>query len=190
MKRGPTASTFTEQVYSERTDETLSVQSKTYRDAFCREYIKDFCSSKALARIGCTYKNLTARGSQLLREPYVANRIDQLVRQLQVADVVQRQQVMARMWQLANDEKAASVAQVAACAHVGKMLGMFKEEKAETENTIPIGVMMIPVLSVDDWQATATTAQAVLKRQANGSADVYPPPPPPIPATIPVHGTS
>jgi hypothetical protein len=77
------------------------------------------------------------------------------------------------------------------------MLGMFKaDEKAEQEqNGEAIGVMFIPCVSVEDWQSTAATAQALLKSQARGEPMmvVYPPPPPPpapIPAPLPISGNN
>ena len=167
----------TEELYNSRTDATLSEAAKIYRDAFCREYIKDFNAIAALARIGCRIKSLRTRAGQLLREPYVANKIDELVRRLRPEDVVTRQQVMARMWLEANDDGNSSIARVAATAHVGKMLGMFKTDDSEDTKTVQTGVMMIPVVSVDDWASSAATAQALLKSQARGE---YPPPPPPM----------
>lgn len=185
-RRGPRAgqpgASQTEELYSSRTDATLSVADKTYRDAFCREYIKDFNATAALARIGCRIKNLRTRASHLLREPYVANKIDELVRRLQPMDVVTRQQVMAQMWKEANDERNFGLARVTACAHVGKMLGMYKAEDEVERHAAPVGVMMIPVMSVTDWQSSAATAQALLKRQSSGDVMAYPPPPPPQPA--------
>ncbi len=174
----------TEQVYSMR-DDRMAESSKIYRDAFCVEYIKDFSGSKALVRIGYEDKRtLSARASGLLREPYVANKIDQLVRQLKPEDIVTRQQVMALMWKEANDPYNEGGVRVAACAHVAKMLGMFKE--AEVETTAPVGVMMIPVMSVADWETSAVTAQAFLKREANAAPTSMPCPPP----QQPTHGQS
>jgi hypothetical protein len=175
----------TEILYNSRTDATLTEARKIYRDAFCREYIKDFNGKNALIRIGCLYKGhaLSTFASNLIREPYVANRIDFLVRSLKPEDVVTRQEVMAKMWALANDPMSASIAKVAACAHVGKMLGMFKTEDKESGAGEAIGVMMVPMLATDDWQSSARTAQALLKSAARGETPVatYPPPPPPPP---------
>lgn len=167
----------TEVLHSSR-DDSMTEGEKTYRDAFVREYIKDFNGTKAMVRMGYVQKNPGQRASGLLREPYVANRLYELVRQLQPTDVVQRGQVMARMWEEANDDFNPSMVRVAALAHIGKMLGMFKEERDDS-NLQPAGVMLVPCMAIAEWEQSAAVAQDILKRQASGS---YPPPPPPIPA--------
>lgn len=158
-----------------RTAEQLHEADKIYRDAFVREYIKDFNGCLALARIGFTGTNAGKRASQLLREPYVAQRLDTLLRQLRPEDVVTRGQVMAKMWKEANDPNNEGSVRVAATAHVAKMLGMDKSATTDTP-AVASNVMLIPVTSAEDWSQSAATAQQVLKQRA--AAAVMPPPMP------------
>lgn len=181
----PSNHDFNELRYAARTEETLSETAKVYRDAFCREYIKDFNATQAVIRLGAPDKqSATTKGSILLAEGYVANQIYQLVRQLRPDDVVSRQQVMARMWLEANSDSNEGATRVKALAHLAKMLGMM-EEKKET-STVSSGVMLVPLVDVAEWQQSATIAQDLLKREV-AAVPTFPPCPPP---PQPTHGTS
>src|SRR6476620_5118718 len=144
-------------LYAGRTADKLSLSAKIYRDAFVREYIKDFDGRGAVIRLGGTHSTAKTRACQLLREPYVATLLDDTIRKLQPTDIVTRGQVMAKMWDLANTAEE-SGARVTACANVAKMLGM--DRVKEEENQAPIGVMLVPMMSVSDWAASAAVAQA------------------------------
>jgi hypothetical protein len=155
------------QLHLGRTAETLSEAAKIFRDAFVREYVKDFKGDQALFRLG--YSNQTtavSRAYTMLREPYVAQRLDEVIRQMRPEDVVQRQQVLSAMWKEANDEYNEDSTRVAALAHCAKMLGMMNQK--EETHTAPIGVMLVPMIAVEDWKQTAVTSQAMLKRQVVG----------------------
>ena len=145
--------------------DTLSQDARAYREAFCRQYVVDFCAYKALIRTGFIGKSPKARASQIMREPYVANRIVELVNERAETDIVKRNQVMAKFWEEANDPDNASVARVSALAHIAKMLGMFlgKGEDADKESENPTGVMGIPLVRVEDWANSAASMQANLK---------------------------
>lgn len=158
---------FSEELYTGRTEETLSESARIWRDAWCLEYIKDYNGPAALARMGWTGKKSTAATMTytLIREPYVARKLDALCRQLKVEDVVTRQQVMGRMWEEANSDLNQGKVKVAALAHIANMLGMTKQ-KDETGNQTPIGVLLVPMHQGDDWSQIATQTQAVLKQQA------------------------
>lgn len=175
----------TSRIYDHRTEDNLKEHAKLFRQAFVREYIKDYHAAMALARCGHegSVTTLRNRSSQLLREPYVQCLLDEMVRTLRPEDVVTRQQVMSRMWAEANDPCNTGGERIVACAHVGKMLGMYQDNKEENNQT-PIGVMLIPVMDVKDWSASAAQAQALLKRNAadDTSRADCPPPPPPQPA--------
>lgn len=176
---------FNELQYVER-DERMPEVAKIYRDAFCREYIKDFNASQAVVRLGAPdTKSAQVKGSRLLGEAYVANQIFQLVRALRPDDVVTRQQVMARMWLEANSDYNEGKTRVTALAHLAKMLGMMDDKRPET---LPMsGVMLIPIVDIADWQTSATVAQDLLKRDA-GQGVTFPPPPCPAPQSP--HGNS
>lgn len=156
----------TAQLYESRTAETLCESAKILRDAFCREYIKDFNGRKAMSRLGFAHTDtLRQRASQFLREPYVQQQLDKLLRQLRPEDVVTRGQVMAAMWKEANDYGNEGGVRVSALAHLARMLGMDKGKEEKSSET-PIGVMLVPVISIDEWSTSAAAAQALLKQQA------------------------
>lgn len=161
--------TYTEELYDARTDANLGESAKIFRDAFCVQYIIDFRGDLALIRCGHNNpKTAKQRASQLIREPYVANRINELVRQLKPDDVVSRQQVMAKMWEEANNTSNQCSTRVAATAHCAKMLGMMKPN--EDHSQAPVGVMMIPCMSMAEWQQNAAITQALLKQSAETDA--------------------
>jgi len=148
------------QIYSKRTEETLSQPAKDFRDAFIREYLKDFRADHALARVGFVgaTNTLKSRGTKLLKEPYVQSRLDLALRTVSPTDVVTRGQVMGALWKEANDPENSGSERIAALGHVGKMLGMGREED---KDDTPSGVMLVPVF--DDWAAQAANSQALLK---------------------------
>jgi Terminase small subunit len=145
-----------------RTEETLEQAEKDYRDAFVREYLIDFRGDLALVRIGCTdIKKLKQRAYILLHETYVRNEITRRLREISPEDVVKRGQVMAKLWEEANDPCNEGSTRVKATAHIAKMLGMMQNAEAAPRSTP--GVMMVPVMSLEDWQQAAQIAQQALK---------------------------
>jgi Terminase small subunit len=157
--------THTEELYDARTDANLSEASKIYRDAFVMSYIQDFDVAKALFRIGYTnHKTARSRGCQLIREPYVANKIKETVRSLKETDIVARSEVMARLWEEANNPANEGGTRVQAAAHVAKMLGMMAVK--EDKEIAPVGVMLVPCMAVEDWEQAATVSQQMLKNAA------------------------
>jgi len=147
-----------------RTEDNLDENSKTYRDAFVREYIKDFHITSAMYRLGFVGKKQAAakRGGELIREPYVANKIYDTIRVLQPSDIVARGQVMAGLLKEAYTAFLDST-RVQAWAHLGRMLGMDRPEKDTSSE--PVGVMLVPCMRADDWEASSAVAQALLKKQ-------------------------
>lgn len=168
MKPGPKTDepgeSFTASVIEARTGANLRESAKAFRDAFCREYIKDFSGPSAMVRCGYQGPRTSAntRSCNLLREPYVANKIDELIRQLKPEDIVTRQQVMALMWKEANDQHNPGKVRVAALAHVATMLGMTRPK--EDTGSQPIGVLLIPMVAGDDWALLAAASQKALKQ--------------------------
>lgn len=176
------------ELYDSRTEETLSVAAKLFRDRFVIEYIVDYDGPAALARCGYVTpkkSSMYTRASQLLREPYVAKALKAQLLSLREDNIVTRAQVLSKMWKEANDEGNEGGVRVAACAHVAKMLGMMLGPTEEKSNE-PIGVMMIPVVSLEDWGATANIMQAALKLRACNAIDGETGLPIPQPLPIPV----
>lgn len=157
--------TYTEELYDSRTDATLNEAAKIFRDAFCVQYVIDFRGDLAVIRCGHNNpKTAKVRSSQLLREPYVANKINELVRQLKPEDIVTRQQVMAKMWEEANNTGNQCSTRVAATKHIATMLGMMKQ--TDTHEVQPMGVMLIPAMTMEEWKQNAAITQQILKAGA------------------------
>lgn len=164
-----TGLTITEIRYMSRTAEALSEKELLYRDAFVKEYIKDFHGKNSMLRIGYggDPKHASQVAKNLLLEPYVQQKLDEVVRKLEPLDIVTRQQCMLTMWKEANNQQNEGGVRVAALAHVAKMLGMFQNKGEAADGAMPIGVMLIPCMAVSDWEASAATAQAMLRNGAS-----------------------
>ena len=158
---------MTELRIMERTEHNLSATELVRRDAFIKEYVKDFSGKNAMLRIGYhNPKHASQVAKDLLKEPYVQQKLDEVVRKLEWTDIVSRQQVMALMWKEANNPINEGGVRVAAIAHIAKMLGMFQGKGEDAGNLMPVGVMMIPVMAASDWEHSAATAQAMLRNNA------------------------
>ena len=158
----------------------LNETQKHLRDCFVAQYVVDFNGSKALSRIGCPgdIKYCRKKASELLQEPYVSVRIAKLLMERRETDIVSRNQVLARVWQEANDDDNSGKERIAALTLLAKMLGMLRElvvDKPEAPNH----VMLVPVMSAGEWEQAAASAQLELKARS-----VAPPlnVPPPLPA--------
>lgn len=162
-----------------RTGENLTQAARTFRDVFVREYIVDFNGIAALRRMGLqnTPAYLSSRSSMLLQEPYVANRLKQLVHELQPSDIVTRNQVLMRLWEEANDYNNRGKDRITALAYIGNMLGMNKTQVEP--NTQPAGVLLIPFTSEEDWAMLAANTQRALKQGAVIDTDAHVIPMPP-----------
>lgn len=154
---------------SSKDPDTLSVEEKAWRDRFVLEYVKDFNGTQAMVRCGHTNPN-TARtqASLLLREPYVARALDIFIRKCEVDAVVTRQQVLAALWREANAPSNFEGVRVTALSKIATMLGMDKAPKQNGEDVTAkqLGIMLVPVMNVADWQSSALQTQADLKSRA------------------------
>lgn len=162
-----TGKSVTQETFETRTAENLDLQQILFRDKFVQEYLIDFRSDLALARCGVqnlTPASLKSKSYKLIREPYVAQEISRRLQEIRPKDVVKRGQVMAKLWAEANDTGNDGGTRVSACAHIAKMLGMGRDDAPTGKS---LGVMMIPVLSMDDWQRMATQTQQALKQQVS-----------------------
>lgn len=152
---------------SGRTEETLDEKDKIIRDAFCLEYIKDFNGKHAMARIGVTNpRTQNSKSCIWLREPYVQKRIRELVRDLKETDVVQRNEVLARLWKEANDDDNEGSVRVAALAHIGKMLGMRPEKDSDNTPKLPQNVLLMPIVNLEQWASQSAVMQTQLLQSA------------------------
>lgn len=172
----------------------LTPDQRALRDAFVRQYVVDFNGSKALVRCGCPCdpdddekahaKKLRSYANRLCSEPYVAVRLHEMLGKMRETDVVTRNQVLARVWEEANCDLNSGKERIAALALIAKMLGMLKDlviDKPETQTN----VMLVPVMSADQWEHAAAASQLELKARA-----VTPSIPPPLPPQMFVHSQS
>ena len=167
-------------LYDDR-NANLTPENIAYREAFCRQYVIDYNATKALIRCGWIGKNARVRSSQLMREPYVARRIVEITRDREETDIVSRNQILAKFWEIANDDDTASIAIVAALTQLAKLKGMLVAEKTkDDEIDANTGVMSIPVARLEDWSNSATLMQAQLK--SGVITPRFPTPPSPQPA--------
>lgn len=172
-----------------RTAENLDENSKMYRDAFVRSYIIDFNGPNAVYRLGYTgeKKNAYTKASTLLREPYVAQELARVTREIRPEDVVTRGQIMMGLLKEANREDNEGGTRVNAWAHLAKMTGLLNGGGKGEDDGAPkmaLGVMLVPVLDMNDWASACAIAQASLKANASNhghtqnavfEADVIPP---------------
>ena len=158
-------------MFEQRTEQTLTESAKIFRDAFVRSYVLDYRGDLALFRLGFEgdAKSARQRASRLLTEQYVSSRLAELVRQLQPSDVVTRGQVMSALWKEANNAFEDGV-RVQALAHLGKMLGMM-DSASNTPNSMPMGVMVIPMIDASAWSANAQNSQLLLKQRAGDESE-------------------
>lgn len=147
-----------------RTEENLSESAKLKRDRFIVEYLKDFNQTRAATRAGFAARSAAKKGSELIREPYVQQKIQEKLDELEEDAIVTRKHVMVGLVREANLEGRGSVhiARVNAWGKLAKILGM---EIQKTENTHRIsGVMEVPMAkSIAEWEGYATGSQQQLK---------------------------
>lgn len=145
-----------------RTEDKLTPEMKATRDAFVAEYLVDWSCSKAWVRIGGGYTSRYRMGAELLREPYVARRIKELVDILAENQITNNKRILAGLVREANyhGRDASHSARVSAFGLLAKINGMEAPTRVEHSG----GVMVVPgVHSVDDWERSAIEAQAKLK---------------------------
>lgn len=159
-----------------RTTETLQEPDKIVRDAFIREYIKDFNGKLAMHRIGVVNpKTASTKASIWLREPYCANRLNELVRQLRPEDVVTRQEIMCGLWKEANDPNNEGSTRVASLACLAKMSGLISPLPEKNGDTVNVtNVMFVPLVNLDQWASQASIMQTELRARASDRMPTLP----------------
>jgi hypothetical protein len=170
-----------------RTEENLSDAMKHRRDVFIREYLRDFNGAQAWLRMKAEvdpeeqHKSWTPAQAaeyayQLRNEPYVAQRIAQLIDAMEATNMLSEQRVLAMAIREAELQGigAKHAARVSAVGMLMDYLSMSSKAKAAAQRANPAGgtggprggVMVVPdVASVDDWEAAAAQAQAKLKEE-------------------------
>jgi 3-dehydroquinate synthetase len=120
----------------------LDEDERAFRDLFCYEYLKDHDSFSAALRAGMIREVAMAYSYQLLHDPYVQQKIDQLKRNLPDNPSAllphNQRKVEQLLWELAYDksEKSSHSARVTAAmglARIHKMIANEDENAAASK---------------------------------------------------------
>lgn len=149
-----------------RTLENLTPAMKAKRDRFITEFVKDFNGPMAYVRAGGPYTSAVKMSGEFLREPYVAQRIWEVIDSLEEAEIINRKHVLAGLVREANFTGigASHGARVSAYAHLAKILGM-EQTNINLKGDIKFrgGVMLVPAPDPMAWEQAAAEAQKQLK---------------------------
>lgn len=146
----------------------LSPEYKKRREAFAREYIKDFNAVRAAMRMGMSYESASANAHKLLDDTYTIHCLDHLRAALDESAIVSRADVLLGLVKEANFAHpllSTHSARISAWKQLSKVLGM-EVNKLEVSGSLQSigGVMRIPApQSVDKWEESAAASQAELK---------------------------
>lgn len=141
---------------------------KLMRQAFAREYLKDFNATQAVLRMGYKYGRTTAstKGSQWLNDAYTQHYIAELIEKADEKTIVSRNRVLAGLLRESEyfGEDGGAASRISALRSLAKILGM-EITKIEGNMTIGGGVMAIPLSgSPEEWEKAAQVAQEQLKK--------------------------
>lgn len=149
--------------------ETMADGIKFARQAFVREYMKDFCGTAAILRLGYTYAQPAKVARDWLNEPYTQYYLQEMLDKAEANDLFSRSQVVAGLAKEATAPDKAfvsnSTTRIAALRALAKIKGM---EITRTEGTLSVsgGVMAVPLAkSVEEWEAVTVQAQEKLKAE-------------------------
>lgn len=147
----------------------LSMSAKMRRRAFVMEYLRSFDVQTAYIATGYKGKPEHARlkGSNMLREPYVAGLIYRCLRELDEAELITRNEVIAGLKREANfmEEGTTHSARIAAWSKLAGILEMGDEKSKGGVLVQAMGnVMVVPLVAPDNWEQVAARQQSDLKR--------------------------
>ena len=154
-------STFTAADHTER----MSPAERLVRERFVHEYLFDFDPSAAARRVGFHGPEAVEAGRKLMDETGVQRMISERMRQYDPAKEVTMGRVLAGLMKEANDRGIGSShsARVASYMGMAKIMALGETNKTETNVNLG-GVMVVPApVSIEQWEAQATTSQAQLK---------------------------
>lgn len=169
-----------------RTEENLSDSMKHRRNVFIREYLRDFNGAQAWLRMKAEVDPQDAHKTwspaqaaehayQLRNEPYVAQKIAEMIDSLEAANMINDRRILAMVIRDAELQGigAKHAARVGAQKLLMDYMGMTSAAKEAARRGTPEGgaagprggVMVVPAVegSADSWEARAAAAQAALK---------------------------
>jgi len=141
------------------------------REAFIREFVKDWSVKNAAIRAGISPQSASKQGSELMNERYVQLRINEYIEELDEDTLIDRKKVIIGLMKEATNfgPGGSSNARVSAWKTLGKYLGM-EITNVNVDVTHKGNVMIIPgtqsdghVIDADEWSSTASQSQQQLK---------------------------
>lgn len=142
----------------------MSVSTIKKYDAFVLEWFKDADCTAAWLRAGGSPEN-KSYGYTLIKHPYVKIRIQQLLDEMRVEDIVNAKEVVMGLKREAHyfGEGAVPNARVSSLKILAQMHGMLIN-RVEQKTTHSGGVMVVPARqSVEEWEEMAASSQEQLK---------------------------
>lgn len=151
----------------------LSASEKQLRDRFVEEYVFDFDRIAAAIRIGFLPSFALEWSQKLLDEPYVRNKIKELIKANAEDEEKENEQtkrrIRAQLLREANYRGAGSshAARVGALSKLSSLYGMDAPIKTQQELTHRGGVMAVPgIASVEEWEKSALASQNKLQQDS------------------------
>lgn len=130
-------------------------------DTFLKQYVIDFVASSAAVRMGLP----KTAGFAMLWHPYTQRKLPEYVRKLEEKTIVQRNDVISRLWEEANNADKPQD-RIRALSELAKILGMHVT-KVEHSGSVDGGVMLVPDSGdPKTWEKSAARIQEELMRRA------------------------
>ena len=140
------------------------------RDAFVREYVKDFNGTRAALAVGVSEARAGQSAYEWLREPYVIKQLSDLMDRMEEKSIVTRNKVLFGLLKEANYHglDGSSASRVAAWGKLAKILGM-EVIKFEGDVKVRHNVMVVPLAATTQaWEDVAASMQSdLVKHRGN-----------------------
>lgn len=137
-------------------------------DLFCHEFLVDRNHTRAAMRCGFQAGFAADYGKLLFQKSYVQRRLAALER-AKPNEQAEREfdavNTRARLRSIVNDETQRASARVSAAAELNRMHGLHAPTKLNV-NQRQSGVMLMPVMSLDEWERDAVESQRKLMEDA------------------------
>lgn len=165
----------TSQSIAKKTEANLNPKQRARADEFVLQYLIDFNATRAFIRmkgqldpfdeVDLNYAQNA--GYQMTRWPYVAQRIEEAMRDAEQKNIVSVNDVLFGLKREAHYHGvgASHGARVGSWGKLATILGM-DQKKVEQNLAMRGGVMIVPAIDKeDDWEKRAASTQAALKEE-------------------------
>lgn len=165
----------TSQAIAKKTEANLSPKQKARADEFVLQYLVDFNATRAFIRMKgeldpfdeVDLNYASNAGYQMTRWPYVAQRIEEAMREAEQKNIVSVNDVLFGLKREAHYHGvgASHSARVGSWGKLATILGM-DQKKVEQNLAMRGGVMIVPATdNLEDWESRAASTQAALKEE-------------------------